>query len=208
MSQFIATPSGDEQYGECIAVSTTGDATGTYYLYEFLFGPDTFYDYPKLGVWPDGYYMMANEFPSSSVTSSGTGAFVFERSKMLNGQPARVVFFDEAANNPPGGQWIGQLPADLDGSTLPPAGSPNYFAEVDDPAGVPPTSVGDTGFDLRLWNSTSTGRTRPTRPSAITASRTRRFRSRRSSGRSASTATATARRRRAGHSSSTCSATG
>jgi hypothetical protein len=70
---------------------------------------------------------------------------------MLNGQPARVVFFDEAANNPPGGQWIGQLPADLDGSTLPPAGSPNYFAEVDDPVGVPPTSVGDTGFDLRLW---------------------------------------------------------
>src|SRR5207248_1829712 len=151
ISQFIATPSGTEQYGECIAVSTSSDATGSYYLYEFLFGSDVFYDYPKLGVWPDGYYMMANEFPSSSVTSSGTGAFVFERSKMLNGQPARVVFFDEAANNPPGGQWIGQLPGDLDGSTLPPAGSPNYFAEVDDPAGVPPTSVGDTGFDLRLW---------------------------------------------------------
>jgi hypothetical protein len=154
LSQFIATPSGnsgDDQYGECIAVSTTGDATGTYYLYEFLFGPDTFYDYPKLGVWPDGYYMMANEFPNSSVTSSGTGAFVFERSQMLQGKPARVVFFDESANNPPGGQWIGQLPGDLDGSTLPPAGSPNYFAEVDDPSGIPPTSVGDTGFDLRLW---------------------------------------------------------
>ena len=154
LSQFIATPSGnsgDEQYGECIAVSTTGDATGTYYLYEFLFGSDTFYDYPKLGVWPDGYYMMANEFPTNSETSSGTGAFVFERSKMLNGQPARVVFFDESTHNPPGGQWIGQLPGDLDGSTLPPAGSPNYFAEVDDPSGVPPTSVGDTGFDLRLW---------------------------------------------------------
>jgi hypothetical protein len=151
LSQFIARPNTGEQYGECIAVSTSGDATGTYYLYEFLFGSDTFYDYPKLGVWPDGYYMIANEFPSSTVTSSGTGAFVFERSKMLSGQPARVVFFDEAANNPTGGQWIGQLPGDLDGPTLPPSGSPNWFAEVDDPTGVPPTSTSDAGFDLRLW---------------------------------------------------------
>ncbi len=151
LSQFIARPDSGEQYGECIAVSTTSSATGSYYLYEFLFGADIFYDYPKLGVWPDGYYMMANEFPTVGVTSSGTGAFVFERSKMLAGQPARVVYFDEAAHNPPGGQWIGQLPGDLDGSTVPPAGSPNYFAEVDDPVGIPPTSVGDTGFDLRLW---------------------------------------------------------
>jgi hypothetical protein len=151
LSQFIAFTSGDEQYGECIAVSTSSDATGSYYLYEFLFGSDVLLDYPKIGVWPDGYYMMANEFPNDSVISSGTGAFAFERSKMLNGQPARVVSFDEAQHNPPGGQWIGQLPGDLDGSTLPPAGSPNWFAEVDDPAGVPPTSVGDTGFDLRLW---------------------------------------------------------
>jgi hypothetical protein len=151
LSQFIATPSGDEQYGECIAVSTSSDATGTYYLYEFLFGQDTFYDYPKIGVWPDGYYMMANEFPSVGATSSGTGAFVFERSKMLSGQPPRVVYFDEAQHNPAGGQWIGQLPGDLEGSTGPVSGSPNWFAEVDDPSGVPPTSVGDTGFDLRLW---------------------------------------------------------
>jgi hypothetical protein len=150
ISQFIATPSGDEQYGECIAVSTSSDATGSYYLYEFLFGPDVFFDYPKLGVWPDGYYMMANEFPSTGATSSGVGVFSFERSKMLQGQPARVVFFDESQHNPPGGQYIGMLPGDLDGSSLPPSGSPNWFAEVDDPTGVPPTG-GDAGFDLRMW---------------------------------------------------------
>ena len=154
ISQFIATPTGspgDDQYGECIAVSTTSDATGSYYLYEFDFGPNVFFDYPKLGVWPDGYYMMANEFPTNSETSSGVGVFSFERSKMLQGQPARVVFFDEGQHNPPGGQYIGMLPGDLDGSSLPPSGSPNWFAEVDDPTGVPPTSVGDTGFDMRLW---------------------------------------------------------
>ena len=154
ISQFIAQPTGtagDDQYGECIAVSTTSDATGSYYLYEFDFGTDVFFDYPKLGVWPDGYYMMANEFPTNSETSSGVGVFSFERSKMLLGQPARVIFFDESPHNPTGGQYLGMLPGDLDGSSLPPSGSPNWFAEVDDPTGVPPTTVGDTGFDMRLW---------------------------------------------------------
>src|SRR6266536_2228559 len=49
LSQFIATPSGTEQYGECIAVSTTSSATGSYYLYTFLFGSNVFFDYPKIG---------------------------------------------------------------------------------------------------------------------------------------------------------------
>jgi hypothetical protein len=151
LSQFIANPSPGEQYGECIAVSTSNDATGSYYLYTFLFGADVFYDYPKIGVWPDGYYMTANEFPTGQLTSSGAGAFVFERSRMLAGQSARFVYFDEAPSNPPGGQYIGQLPGDLDGTSLPAAGTPNLVAEVDDPSSIPPTSVGDLGFDLRLW---------------------------------------------------------
>src|SRR3954451_22417997 len=122
LSQFIATPGDGEQYGECIAVSKTSDANGAYYLYTFLFGADVFFDYPKLGVWPDGYYMSANAFPTGQETSSGAGAFVFERSQMLNGLPARYVYFDESAHTPPPpAQYIGQLPGDLDGSTLPTA---------------------------------------------------------------------------------------
>jgi hypothetical protein len=154
LSQFIATPSGsagDDQYGECIAVSTSSDATGSYYLYEFDFGTDVFFDYPKIGVWPDGYYMMANEFPTNSETSAGTGVFAFERSKMLAGRAARVVFFDESQHNPTGGQYIGMLPGDLEGTAKPANGSPNWFAEVDDPSGIPPQGVGDAGFDLRMW---------------------------------------------------------
>ncbi len=150
LTQFVARPDDNEEYGQCIAVSTTGDATGSYFLYEFHFGR-TLHDYPKLGVWPDAYYMSTNEFPDGTVTSSGASAFAFERAKMLAGQPARVVFFDEAANNPPGGQFVGQLPGDLDGKTLPPAGSPNLFAEIDDATSVPPTD-GSDGFALRLWN--------------------------------------------------------
>jgi hypothetical protein len=149
LSQFVALPTDTEEYAECFAVSTTSNATGSYYLYEFHFGR-TFHDYPKLGVWPDAYYMSSNEFPDGAVLSSGAGAFAFERAKMLAGQPARVVYFDEAPNNPPGGQYVGQLPGDLDGSALPPSGSPNLFAEIDDASTVPPTGGGD-GFALRLW---------------------------------------------------------
>jgi hypothetical protein len=35
--------------------------------------------------------MSTNEFPDGQLTSSGAGAFAFERAKMLAGQPARVV---------------------------------------------------------------------------------------------------------------------
>jgi hypothetical protein len=149
LSQFVAQPTDTEQYAECFAVSTTSSATGSYYLYEFDFGR-TFHDYPKLGVWPDAYYMSSNEFPDGSETSAGAGAFAFERAKMLAGLPARVVYFDESAYNPAGGQYIGQLPTDLDGSTLPPAGSPDMFAEVDDASTITPTD-GSDGFVLRLW---------------------------------------------------------
>ena len=151
LSEFVAQPAAGESYGECVAISQSGDATGAYNLYFFDFGPSTFLDYPHFGVWRDGYYMSANEFPTGQETSSGAAAIVFERDKMLAGAPARFVWFDEAAANPPGGQYIGQLPADADGSRLPNAGEPNVFAEVDDPASIPPLG-GDTGFDMRLWN--------------------------------------------------------
>jgi hypothetical protein len=151
LSQFVAQPATGESYGECVAISKTSDATGAYNLYFFDFGPDTFLDYPHFGVWRDGYYMSANEFPTGQETSSGAAAIVFERDKMIAGETARFVWFDEAAANPPGGQYIGQLPADADGSRLPSAGEPNVFAEVDDPASIPPTG-GDLGFDMRLWN--------------------------------------------------------
>ena len=45
---------------QCVAVSTTSDATGSYYRYSFNYGSTEFPDYPKLGVWPDGYYITYN----------------------------------------------------------------------------------------------------------------------------------------------------
>jgi hypothetical protein len=152
LTQFVALPSGDagdDQYAECIAVSTTSDATGTYYLYEFDFGNTTFFDYPKLGVWPDAYYMSANAFDGLTGVGTGSGAFAFERSAMLQGKPARVVFFDESnTSGVPGLPYYGQLPSDLDGLRPPPPGTPNVFSEVDDPNTVPDPA---NPFAMHLW---------------------------------------------------------
>ena len=53
ISQFTEAPA---PYFECIAISQTADPTGTYFAYAFQVNATNFEDYPKLGVWPDGYY--------------------------------------------------------------------------------------------------------------------------------------------------------
>ena len=62
LSQFVVGgPTGGYSH-QCFAVSATSDATGEYYLYDFLTDPVNFVDYPHQGVWPDGYYMAAHIF--------------------------------------------------------------------------------------------------------------------------------------------------
>ena len=106
---------------ECIAVSTTSDATGTYNRYGFHIGSN-FFDYEKISVWPDAYYMSANIFNSSGTAFLGPQAYAMDRTKMLAGTPATLIAMPILGSSfPP------MLPADLDGSTLPPAGAPNSF---------------------------------------------------------------------------------
>ena len=78
---------------ECIAVSTTSDATGSYNRYDFDLTPFgiNFYDYPKLGSWPDAYYMAMNVFNSAGTAFLGVEPFAFDRTQMLSGLPATVI---------------------------------------------------------------------------------------------------------------------
>jgi hypothetical protein len=109
---------------ECIAVSQTSDAAGAYNRYAFNLGSD-FFDYPKFGVWPDAYYMGMNVFNSSGTAFLGPQPFAFDRAAMLAGNPATFVTFrDPAFFNPQSDQF---MPADMDGSIPPSAGSPNPF---------------------------------------------------------------------------------
>jgi hypothetical protein len=139
----------------CMAVSVTEDPTGPYYLYEFDVG--RFPDYFKLGVWPDGYYMSSN-------LGFETHAAVFDRANMLNGNPAGQVVFVIAGLPNLGFNIF--LPSDLDGSTQPPFGSPDFFYRQRDV-----DALGGGGNDrVELWefhvdwsnpqkNSTFTGPT-------------------------------------------------
>lgn len=119
LSQFAVC---ETPYYECIAISRTADPTGAYYLYAFEIN-DYFSDYPKFGVWPDAYYMSANE--------SDVGAYAFDRERMLQGQAATYQKFERSGNF--------MLPSDLDGSTSPPSGAPNYFYTM------------KTGNILEIW---------------------------------------------------------
>jgi hypothetical protein len=100
----------------CMAVSRTGDpVSGGWYLYDFPTGGIS-NDYPKLAVWPDAYYLGSQRGSSD--------AWAVDRVQMLAGAPATMQGF-----NDPGAFM---LPADLDGPTPPPAGTPALFARIVD----------------------------------------------------------------------------
>src|SRR5437899_5131445 len=131
ISQLANTREVDRPYHVCLAVSRDGDPTGQWARYDYSYAE--FHDYPKLGVWPDGYYATYNTF-----ASSGGGEFrgivycVFDRLKMLAAEPAaqQCIPIDDAAS--------GITPADLDG-VLPPAQD------------EPNTAVGFVGNALALY---------------------------------------------------------
>ncbi len=122
ISQFASATGGAPITDECVAISTTANATGTYARYGFHLGLN-FFDYPKLGVWPDGYYMSMNVFNSTGTSYLGPQAFAFDRAKMLANLPATFV----SPRGPLGGTVDPFLPADLDGPTSPPSGAPATF---------------------------------------------------------------------------------
>ncbi len=119
IEQFAAYIGFNPPYFQCIAVSVGPDATGSYHRYAIPFGNDL-PDYPKLGVWPDAYYLSADLFQDFGYYI-GVGACALERAAMLQGRTAKVICLQTP------GTVFQLLPSDLDGSAPPPAGSPNYY---------------------------------------------------------------------------------
>jgi len=111
-----------------MAVSQTGDPTGSWHRYGFSYSYGI-PDYPKFGIWPDGYYMSANAFSSGSLNYVGTINTAFDRSQMLTGAAATAITFIGS-----GGTTYSFLPSDWNGATTPPAGDPNYFLQLHDNA--------------------------------------------------------------------------
>ncbi len=118
-----------------VAVSETSDPLGTYQAYQYN-TPD-FPDYPKWSVWSNAYIVTSNE-------GGGEPIYAFEREVMLAGGLSPIVL-DFLAPDITGGFEV-MTPANIEGSTLPPAGSPVPIARMYDDAWGP-------GVDrIEVWN--------------------------------------------------------
>jgi hypothetical protein len=118
ISQFSVSTT---PYLQCVAVSTTPDPTGSYYRYAFQY--TNFPDYPKMGVWPDGYYETFNLFNAAGNVFYGPELCAYDRAKMLTGAAATQQCFTLANT------FGGVLPSNVDSAQAPPAGSPNYLMD-------------------------------------------------------------------------------
>jgi hypothetical protein len=127
---------------ECIAISQTRDATGPYYRYEFHISSN-YDDYPKLGSWPDAYYLSFNVYDPNFGNYLGPQPVAFDRTKMLCGLPATAITPGLVGNPAQTEDYL--MPSDFDGTMLPPPGAPNSYVEA-------ANAAGNNALTYRLWH--------------------------------------------------------
>lgn len=122
--------------GYCLAVSQTGDPTGSWNIYHFATGSASlFFDYPHAGVGRDAIYMGANMFTFTFLDSR---IWAFDKQAMYAGQPAASVMRNL------GGNEDTPQPLNLHGwnqGTWPTSG-PHYFI----------TETGYNGANHTIWS--------------------------------------------------------
>jgi len=128
-ARFIVSRHATDNNGkwyQCVAVSTTSDATGSYYLYGFQLPGTDFPDYPKLSVWPDAYYFTSDDLNPSTFAYDQVLVCAFDRKKMLTGAAATAHCFQLPSST----YGHSFLSSDFDGTVLPPTGSPAFFMNL------------------------------------------------------------------------------
>jgi hypothetical protein len=181
-----ARTSSSTGYYYCIAISNTDDlssSTLNWFAYAIPLnstlgmnshGIVYFPDWPKLGTWPDAYYVaMDLEDPSSGFQEVGVVVCALDRTNMLVGAvPSSPQCFRNPASGS-AGLYLGHslIPADVEGTTAPPIGRDEYFVSIQNPVndGVTTTSSFFNIWDFHLdWlnpaNSTFTQSTQPVAP--------------------------------------------
>ncbi|MCD4683102.1 MAG: hypothetical protein K8R86_07445, partial [Bacteroidales bacterium] len=132
-----------------VAVSESPDPLGAYNCYGYEY--ENLNDYPKISVWPNGYYITCN------ILESTTGAFlhslvtVIDREAMLAGEPQATMIEFEISE--PDSARFFPLPADFYGADIP-ADSSCYIINVDnhDPGNPWNLSLDIYAFDPD-WNT-------------------------------------------------------
>ncbi len=141
MSEFSST--GNNLH---VAVSTTSDPLGTWNTY--IFNAPSFPDYPKYSIWNDAYIVTTNENTSA--------VYALDRASMLTGAAATSQRFSVPTFGTIGFQAM--TPVSLNGTTLPPAGTPAMVMRMRDDAwnGSASDALEIWEFDIDWNNSNNT----------------------------------------------------
>ena len=110
----------NKPYLQCFAVSAVGDPGTISVRWAYSFGNKDFPDYPKMGVWPSGYFLSFNIFKNGFSFSGPLACAVDSATAIAGGSPKMIC-------NQLSSSTGSLLPSDLDGPTAPPPNSPNYF---------------------------------------------------------------------------------
>jgi len=108
-------------YGVCVAISTSNDATGTYFLYQFPALNAGFPDYPKWGAWVNDWAETWNNFGPNGSGFQGPVMCVYNRTKLLAGDSSAEQICHQYSSSEDS-----LLAADRDSIVAPPAGEDHF----------------------------------------------------------------------------------
>ncbi|HTS35060.1 MAG TPA: choice-of-anchor D domain-containing protein [Candidatus Solibacter sp.] len=154
---------GSTNYYYCIAISNTDDlssASLAWFTYAIPLnnvlgtngsGNTYFPDWPKLATWGDAYYFATDmQDPNNKFAEVGVLVCAFDRANMLVGGTANTPICFTQPSTITGSVFLAHSfePADVEGTTPPPAGAPEYYASIQNP---PLDGVTTTSDSLNLW---------------------------------------------------------
>ena len=131
ITQFAVADGGTTgPFAQCVAISTTANATGTWQVFQFnpsaRTGNKDFPDYPKLGVWPDLYSLTFDMFNAAGTIYEGAGICGIDRMALLAGNNPKIICAQLASTD------YALLPVDMDGATYPASGAKAIYLEQSD----------------------------------------------------------------------------
>jgi hypothetical protein len=157
-------PLGTYTYTYCVAVSNTDDLNSPTFAwsgYAFLLdsylgqnsnGHTYFPDWPKLGNWPDAYYMSADlNDVDNQFQEVGVLACALDRAHMLQGVAAQAPICFRNPNPVTGSLYLAHsmIPADFEGYNPPLTGRHEYYTSIQNP---PNDGVSTTSSTINLWD--------------------------------------------------------
>jgi hypothetical protein len=160
---IAAHNSGSTDYYYCVAISNTDDLTSStlaWFTYAIPLnkilgtnaeGATYFPDWPKIATWPDAYYIaMDLEDPNNGFQEVGVLACALDRTNMLIGATANTPQCFNSPSPITGNMYLAHSfqPADVEGTTQPPAGAPEYYASIQNPVNDGVTTTSDS---FNLW---------------------------------------------------------